>query len=445
MSATTGHAASRRMRGNIRWNLVGSVFAAAAQWLQLVIVARIGGATAAGEFAYALALCQPVMALASLNIRALQASDVRGEYRFREYRRLRLVMTGAALAAVAILAWQRADTGAWAVLAAVAAMRAADLITDVYYGQWQRHERMHAIGANTALTGLLSVGFMTAGSRFGGGLAHAAAGGAAGAWLGVVVIHVWTRRDSVLGPTLTLDAAPVGWGRVMRLGVAAVPLGAIILLSSLQHNVPRYFVHEHGGDALLGLFAAANNLTSAGTILVSAVGSAAIPRLSALWQAGDVVAFGRFTRRAVVLGASIGLAGAFVSWLVGSDVLAVVYRPDFASGAPMLVVLSVYAGTQAMGSFLGYALTSARVITIQPFLLAGTLGALAASCAVLVPSSGGVGAAWGLVLAGSLQVVGSVFVLRRSEKRRAMQDPLSETAAASPAPAASSIGRTSAE
>jgi O-antigen/teichoic acid export membrane protein len=402
------------MGRNFRWNLVGSIALAAQQWLQLVIVARMGGTAAAGAYAFALALAQPPMALASFNARTLLASDARREFRFVEYRRLRAVASGAAIAAILVIALVR-DSGAtgWGVIGAVCVMRAADLITDIYFGEWQRHERMRAIGITCCLQALGTIAFMSLAWVLRAGVVGAAVGAALGSLVALLAIHVCTAGDGELKKGLGSDREPVRWNRVGRLALQALPLSVIMLLAALQPNVPRYFIQHQGGDAALGIYAAANQLVSAGTIFVGSLSAAAVPRLAALCAGGDVAGFRTLTHKLVLVGALLGAAGVLVSLLVGREVLVLLYRSEFGSGAPMLVVLSMAAGAQFMASFLGFALTSARVIAVQPFLLAATLAVLVGCCALLVPTRGAQGAAWALVIASSLQVVASEVLLRR--------------------------------
>ena len=80
----------------------------------------------------------------------------------------------------------------------------------------------------------------------------------------------------------------------------------------------------------------------------------------------------------------------------------------------------VSAGMGFVASLLGYSLTSARVIAIQPVLLTATLTVLVVSCAMFVPRYGGVGAAWALFAASSVHSFVSWVALRRfrTEARR---------------------------
>jgi O-antigen/teichoic acid export membrane protein len=407
-------AGARRMRGNVRAVLTGNAVYAAGLWLQLVLFARWGGADAVGAYAFALALVQPAMLLSQMQLRSLLASDARRSWSFREYRALRVATTAAALAAMVPVAWA---TGRWAtlwpVLGPVCAQGAADSLADIYAGLWQQRERM-AVGAWTlSINAAGSVVFMAVAAALGGGAPGMATGGALGSWLALGFVHLRTRTDPALRPEVAGRARGPGWRRLARLAREAAPLGVIVLLASLQTNVPRYAIQRFAGTAALGTFAAAFQLTAAGTLVVQALGGAAMPRLARAVAAGDLAAFARLSRNLVLAAAGLGLAGLGASALVGRAVLEIVFRPEFGAAAGVLVVLSAAAGLGFLATLLGYALTAARVLVTQATLLSVSLGVTAAGCLVLIPRLGAAGAAWSLVLAALVQAGWSAVALRR--------------------------------
>jgi O-antigen/teichoic acid export membrane protein len=402
------------MRSNVRWNLVGNVVYALGQCLQLVILARMGGPAAVGAYAFALALTGPVMVFASLSLRFMHASDARDAYLFREYLYLRGATTVAAVFGVMIIAGVTGvPHSSWSVLLPVCCMRAADALSDIYYGVWQRHERMSVIAWAMMLNSVSSAAFMTAAAFLGGGVPGAAVGSALGSCAALLFVRVRTSSDSELHRAVASDSGPVAWGRVLRLSVEAAPLGFILLLSSLQQNVPRFFVQRYAGEAALGLFAAASQLTTAAEIIGGALAGAAGPRLARLFANGEVGSFRNLASKLAAVGLFLGAAGVLLSVLVGRWFLVHLYRPEFASGTRMLVVLSAAAGMGLVASFLGYALTSARIITVQPVLLTVTLTVLVICCVMVVPRYGGAGAAWALVAASSAHGLVSWLALRR--------------------------------
>ncbi|HET6437205.1 MAG TPA: oligosaccharide flippase family protein, partial [Anaeromyxobacter sp.] len=253
--------AAARLRGNVRVTLLGNVVYAAGLWLQLVLFARLGGPSALGSYAFALALAQPAMLLSQLQLRSLLASDARYAYSFREYRALRVATSAAALVSMIPLAWASGQWRIlWPVLVPVCAQAAADGLADIYCGLWQQHERMAVAAWVLSLNAVASVALVAVAGWAGGGAPAMAAGSALGSCLALLFAHVRTRGDDQLGRHLA-SGAPLRGRRLVRLAREAAPLGAIVLLGSLQTNVPRYAVQHYGGTASLGMFAAAYQLT----------------------------------------------------------------------------------------------------------------------------------------------------------------------------------------
>jgi O-antigen/teichoic acid export membrane protein len=408
-----------RVRRNVEWNLLGSAAYAAGQWLQLITLARMGGPAAVGTYAFALAVTAPVMVFASLCLRFMQASDARSAYSFREYLSLRSATTGAAVLLIVTTAWGTgAGDGVWPVLVPVCAMRAADAVSDIYYGLWQQRERMSAIAGGLVLNAFASVALMLLASALGWGVPEAAAGAAVGSCAALLFIHVRTASDRDLRGAI-VHCEPVAWRRVCRLAREAAPLGFTILLGSLQQNIPRFFVQHFAGPSALGVFAAASQLTASADLAGGAMAAAAAPRLGSHVARSDVRAFQGVTRNLVLAGALLGAVGVALSALAGRWFLVHVYRPEFASGAPVLVILSAAAGMTLVASMLGYSLTAARVIAIQPFLLTLTLTVLTAGCFAIVPRWGESGAAWALLCATSVHALVSWVALRRAVWRPA--------------------------
>jgi O-antigen/teichoic acid export membrane protein len=404
----------RRVSANVRWVMAGNVAYVLGGWIQLILLARAGGGAAVGVYSLALALTAPITNFAGLQLGALLSSDTRRTYAFREYRRLRACTTALAVVAIALVGWSSGLRGEAALaLALVALMRAADASGDVYFAAWQRAERMREIGVGMALNAGLSAGAMGASVGLGLGVTGAIAGAVLGS-LGALAFVCWrTARDPELSVDLAERARGADGRRLLRLGLEALPLGVIVLLTSLQQNVPRYFVQHAGGEAALGLFAAAAQLTGAGGIVVAALGRATTPRFAWLLASGDLGGFRALARKTAATGLLLGAGGAALSVIAGAPILALLFGEEFARAAPVLVVLSVAAGFGFVGSLLGYALTAGRVIAVQPVLLTFTLVALVAASVALVPAHGSVGAAWALTIAAAVHALASAIVLRR--------------------------------
>jgi len=189
-----------------------------------------------------------------------------------------------------------------------------------------------------------------------------------------------------------------------------LPLGFVMLLLSLNANIPRYFIERYLGERELGIFAAIAYSQIAGTTLVSALGESASPRLAKYYAAGNSLAFRMLLLRLLGIGALLGGAGVLVALVAGRELLALLYRPEYAE-YEVFVRLMVAVGIMYLDSFLGYGMTAARYFRAQiPLAALATISTVLA-CLWLIPSDGLRGAATAIIVATSVKIVGSLAVV----------------------------------
>ena len=144
------------LRSNFSWTFVGNVVYAGCQWGMLVVLAKLGSPEKVGQFALGLAVTAPIIMFSNLQLRAIQATDARREYRFGHYLALRLITTALALLVIAgIACGYRLETAL--VILAVGLAKAFESLSDVVYGLLQGHERMDRIALSMMIKGPLSL------------------------------------------------------------------------------------------------------------------------------------------------------------------------------------------------------------------------------------------------------------------------------------------------
>jgi O-antigen/teichoic acid export membrane protein len=392
--------------------LAGNLLYAGTQWLALVVLARLAGAADVGRLTYALAVGAPLFMLANLQLRTVIATDVSEGYRFADYLHLRLLGSAGALAAVAILAATGPREHAALVLA-VGLAKAIEAVGDLFGGALQREERMGAAAVSLAVKGLLGLAAFGGVLLAGGSLAAAALAQAAAWAVGVLAYDLPTVAGGAPRDLLARRLRPA---RLAALARTSLPLGLAMGLVSAIASVPRYLVERHSGSAELGAYGAVAYLFVAVTLIATAVGQAATPRLARHAAANERPAYLRLTGLLCAGGAALGLAGAAVSAAAGEPLLALLYGRSFAGAAPLLVWAAVAAVPQLVLTGLGVAATAARSFRGQlPVLAAGLAGATVAS-ALLVPRHGALGAIWASGLATLIQLAGYAVLVRRGAR-----------------------------
>ena len=396
------------LRSNFSWTFAGNVVYAGCQWGMLMILAKLGSPERVGQFALGLAVTAPVIMFSNLQLRAIQATDVRREYRLGHYLALRLATTALALLVIAgIACGYRLETAL--VILSVALSKALELTSDVVYGLLQAQERMGRIALSMMIKGPLSMvalgaAFYATGSIVWGTLALA------GVWGLLLIAYDIPSCTGLLDPD---EAFRPLWDRstLARLAWVALPLGIVMMLISLNANIPRYFVAHHLGEHELGIFAALAYLMVAGNTVVGALGQSASPRLARYYAEGDGRGFCRLLTRLVGLGAGIGALGLLAALVAGRQILASLYKPEYADHADLFAWLMVAATVSYVASLLGYGMTAARRFREQTPVFTASSAVTFAGCALLIPRFGLLGAAWSYVLALSVQLFGSALVL----------------------------------
>lgn len=387
--------ATTPLRANFGWTLAGNVVYAGCQWGMLLIVAKLAPPETVGKFALGYAVTAPVFLLAGLHLRAAQATDAARRFRFADYFAVRLAgMAAALLVTGGLVALSGYDATTRLIVLAVGASKAVEGLSDVYYGAMQQNERMRPIATSLMARGVLATVAFGAVLWAGGSLLLALAALAA-AWVVVLVVH--DRRAAARIPIVPAGprARRVDLRAAGQIVVVSLPLGLVMMLLSLRTNIPRYFIEGRLGAAELGVFAALYSLLAAGSMVVSALGQSATPRLAGHFHRGEIKPFRRLLARLLAIAVVVGGAGAVVTLLAGEPLLEIMFGPRYAARADVLAWLMASGLAAYSASFLGYALTATRRFTVQLPLFALTTAVCAGACWWLVPTRGLVGAVLG--------------------------------------------------
>ena len=416
------------LRLNFSWMLVANVVYAGCQWGMLSVVAKLGTPAMVGQFVLALAVTTPVMALCTLQLRTVLATDAKKlDFQFGDYLALRLATTTLALVGIGGICLVSGYRPEVVLIIAVAAISAAvDSISDIVHGRLQQRERMDRIAQSLMIKGFLALPGLAVAILITGQVIYAIAAIAV-ARLGVLIVWDLPRAAGVSrSETASATADRCEWDslsprwvprRMITLFLLSLPLGLVMMLISLSNNVPRYFIEHYLGEASLGIFGAIAYLGLVGKTAVGALGQSATPRLAQHFASGNRAAFGSLLLKLCAIGALMGVAGVVITYFIGPLILNVAYGPEYARHNNILVWAMIAAGISYVASFVGYGITAARYFRVQIPLFAIVAAAAAAACWWLVPQHGLVGAVWALGVAALTQLVGSGLVVLHAMSR----------------------------
>ena len=383
------------LRRNFSWTLFGNLVYAGCQWLVIVVIAKLGSPALVGQFTLALAIASPVMMLAGMGLRIVQANDVAATRPFGLYLGLRMTSTAIAVAVIAAIALAGDyDHSTIAIISILAIAKAAEALSEIIWGQLQQRELMSVIARSMVIKGALSVTSVLVVLAVTHDLVLATVAFAC-AWLATFALY-----DLRAARILFSESLRPRFASPQMLGLArlAFPLGIVAMLASYAVNTPRYFIAHYQGEHELGVFSAIANLTLIGSTMMTALGQVTTPRLARCAIENDRPGFVRFVQILLLVGVGLGGAALAIAVVAGGPLLSLLYTHEYANGAHIFV-LAMLAGLAAnIASAFGVAVTALGKYRLSVALQVVNLGAVVITCAALVPGDGAVGAAWALVV-----------------------------------------------
>jgi O-antigen/teichoic acid export membrane protein len=419
-------ARQRSLKTNFSWTLFGNLIYGSNQWMMVISLARLGSPKHVGEFTLALAVCSPIYMLSNLHLREVLAVDSRRDFAFGHYLALRLIATFAGLLGIVGIAISgRYSIDAALIIVTVGLARGLDNIGDVFYGLAQQHERMDRVAKSMLIRGPLCVGalcvtFWLTRNIAASAIAMAAASALVliaydarvGSWLSQVTVHATNAAamsEDLIGHRPCWDRS-----RLVQLARLAFPLAIVMMLVSLTTNIPRYFIERYLGPRQLGIFSALSMLMMAAYMVVSALAQSASARLGRYMAEGELDEFRRLLSKLVGTAIVLGAVGVVLALTIGSELLRLIYGPEYAAHSTVFVWLMCAAGIWYVGAVLGFALIAARLFWSQLPLFACSATACAFASLTLIPSRGLRGAAMAVLIAISVQTLGATFILLKT-------------------------------
>ena len=396
---------------------VGNAIYAGGQFATLMLLAKLVRPELVGQYALSLAVVYPVMMLSNMQLRAVMTSNARQQTHFGHYLSLRLLTTSLALviifAITQVLGYRRNLT---AVVLMVGVAYGIETISDVYYARLQLHDRMVEISKSLIARALLSLLGLAVATYVSGSLLWGVAGvllARASVLFGYDICErthglggqfKWFSRNAALTPRFNL--------KVQReLLWLSLPLGIVVLLTTLNSSVPSYFIKHALGERDLGIFSAIGFVISVGNMAVVSLGQSAFTRLARSYATGNLVAFGSLLGKLLAFGAMLGVCGMIISKLAGREILTILFRPEYAERADLLPWIMAVGGVLFMAQFLGFGMTAAGYYNSQVILNILANLSLFAGCYWFVARQGLLGATFAMLIAAIVQLAGSALVL----------------------------------
>lgn len=409
-------------RANVSWALTGSLVNSTANWATLLILARLSDPETVGTFALALAISGPVFTFFNFQLRAIQATDASHKYSPSIFIKVRLTTSTVALIFIALYACLVLDdTRTQSVLLFYSFNLACISLSEVVFGHFQQIGRQDWVARSQAVRGILSPILLASIFLSTSSLSSATAGLTLASLIPLLMLDLPASRQLRSQVPIHSSLRPLS-EELLELSRSAIPLGATMLLLSLNLNLPRYFLEAYTGRQELGIFSALSQLIAAGSLVIAAIGQAMSPRLARAYKTGLIRRFKHDLARFAGLAGLVSISGILLSAIAGREILTFIYGSTYAAASSVLLLLSIGGSLAFIAGVAGSALTACGFHGIQPLLFSATVLITAISGYTLIPNYGTSGAAITVIASSLTQLVVSwgalLYRLRRPTNER---------------------------
>ena len=390
---------------NISMTVIGNIVYAVSQWAIVMFMTKFGDVEMVGKYSLALAITAPLFMLTNFQLRAVQATDTQSEYHFGKYLGLRIwsvLMTVIIVIFVVMIGKYEGDVK-WIILL-IGLTKAIESISDVIFGLLQKNERLDKVGYSYIVKGPASMIVFGLTLFITGNLIYSIIGMAL-VW-GVILVFY----DMAKGKEYSSMIPVFHWRELIPLFKVSFPLGIVMMLISLNDNIPRLFIEYHVGMEELGYYSSIVYVTVAGNIIIGALGQSFTPRLARYYQE-NIKAFSKLIIKMQVIGILVGITGIFVVFLFGDMILAIMYSFSYIKYKSVFVLIMIAASLNYISSLFGYAITAARAFKVQPYLFGFITCVSFCSNYLLVPIYGLEGAVFSFIITSIFQIIGSVLII----------------------------------
>lgn len=393
---------------NFSWNLLGSLVYSLSQFLILMILAKLGNPVMVGLYSLGLAITAPIINLTNLQLRQIQATDTnKSGYQFNDYFGLR-ILAGLIMLFITyvIIIINNYDFEKTMIIFLVGLSKVFDSYSDVVYGQLQQRERMDYIGKSRIIKGVSTIIVVGALLYLTGDIITSLLA------LNITWILLFITYDKNKIKLFINDIKPkFNFEKLKKLTILAFPLGIVLMLGSLNTNLPRFFVEKYIDESALGYFASIAYFLVAGNIFIQSVGQAFSPRLAKLYRDKQFLKYKRNIRSLVLLGVVVGFIGFLISVFFGEFFLTLLYDSTYAQYNFILKLIMISGIFSFSASFLGHGITAMRLFRIQPITNLGVFIITLILSTILIPRIGLLGAAYTLIIANIFRFIFNLSVI----------------------------------
>lgn len=402
------------LRSNSIWNIFASLSYSLTQWGILIVIAKFGSPEMVGIFTLALAITAPIVLLFRFDLRSVVASDSNDDYSFDDYYSLSIISTMFFIVTTITISLFYAPN--WEIVFVIIVFslaRAIESMSEVMYGQMQKHERLDLTAKSRIIKGIISLTLFLIIMAVTQNLVLATSGYFI-SWLIIYIIY-----DYPMAALFGRFSFKFTKKKLLALFLLSIPLGFAQLIGSLGSNVPRYFLEYFHDPKLLGFLGAIMYIISAGNNFVLAISAAILPKLSRHYSNYEIKDFIKLLVQFMLFILSLTSVALIIVRFVGEDILTLIYTVEYGQYGTEFFYFTVLGLIMYASQVLDSGLISTRVFKVQPYINLIALISIIISSYYFIPNHGIMGVLYSITIGQSLQFILSATVLGEILNRKA--------------------------
>jgi O-antigen/teichoic acid export membrane protein len=395
----------KKIQDKLSWALGGNLVYALSQWLIITIIARNGSGEDLGIYSLGLAITAPIVLFFSFQLRTIVATDTKNDFSFSQYlggRITHLTLSFILIVPIAILYSDNNKTIIIIIIMGI--IKYVEALSDICMGYFQKIGKIDLIGKSQFYRGLTTSVIMCLLYIYTQNLIISCLG------LLIVMLLRYIYYDIKNLKPLTVFKPIFGQSSI-TLMIMTFPLGAASLISSLNTNIPRYFLDYFGGVEEVGVFSALYYVLIAGNMVLTPISLLAAPKIADAYNKDSVSTFIKINVKLASLVSLIFLFFFVIVLFKGELIITILYGEEYSKYVDEFIVISFSLLFAFVTTFFALSTVAARVITLQPIINIIVLVVTLISSYLLISEYSILGASYSLLISRFFQMICSLGLL----------------------------------
>ncbi len=347
------------LKSSYFWNSLYGMINAGQSVIILMVIARTNNAYDAGVFSIGYATACLVLTIGNYGMRSFQATDIKGEYSFKDYLSSRFVTGGLMLVASVIYCiygyyFLNYDTDKVLVIMAICLLKSIDAFEDVFHAMYQNKHRLDIAAKSAALRQLFTVVVLCfmlvlTSSLF---ISCCVAFGFS--------LLMWVFLVKTTNAYFIIDKFNFNTKIVFTLLKTSFAVFLSSFLSLYIVNASKYAIDTNLSQELQAYYTYLAMPVFVVGLLNSFLYQPILIQLANIWASKDIPRFKLKVLKQNIVVAIITLVTIIGAYFIGVPVLSILYNTDLTEYKEELLILLVGGGFLAMSGFITIVVTIMR-------------------------------------------------------------------------------------